>query len=113
MPLEQVRKLAEGRVYTGLEAHKIGLVDEIGGIEIAKAQLARRIGVSRIKTTEYSMKKKTTIINRIRQFASVGIYRSQPAQITQIFDSSIPDEVQLIHQYPYQPLMLMPFRIDQ
>ena len=56
MPLKQVRKLAEGRVYTGLEAHKIGLVDEIGGIEIAKAQLAKRIGVRRIKTIEYSMK---------------------------------------------------------
>ena len=113
MPLEQVRKLAEGRVYTGLEAHRIGLVDEIGGIEIAKAQLARRIGVSRIKTIEYSMKKKTTIIKRIRQFASVEMYRSQPNQIIQIFGFAMPDEVQLIHQYPYQPLMLMPFRIDQ
>ena len=113
MPLNQVRKLAEGRVYTGLEAHKIGLVDEIGGIETAKAQLAKRIGVRRIKTIEYSMKKKTTIIKRIRQFTSVGMHSSQPEQITQIFDSMIPEEMQLIHQYPYQPLMLMPFHIDQ
>ena len=93
MPLKQVRKLAEGRVYTGLEAYKIGLVDEIGGIETAKAQLAKRIGVRRIKTIEYSMKKKTTIIKRIRQFTSVGMHSSRPEQITQIFDSMIPEEM--------------------
>ena len=96
-----------------MEAYKIGLVDEIGGIETAKAQLAKRIGVQRIKTIEYSMKKKITIIKRIRQFTSVGMNSSQPEQITQIFDSMIPEEMQLIYQYPYQPLMLMPFRIDQ
>ncbi len=30
LPEERVRELADGRVYTGIEAHKLGLVDEIG-----------------------------------------------------------------------------------
>ncbi len=30
LPLEQVRSLADGRVYTGKQAHALGLVDEIG-----------------------------------------------------------------------------------
>jgi len=35
MPAEQVRKIAEGRIYTGRQAVEIGLVDELGGIEEA------------------------------------------------------------------------------
>ena len=35
LPDEQVRALADGRVYTGLEAKKAGLVDEIGYLEDA------------------------------------------------------------------------------
>ena len=37
MPEEQVRTLADGRVFTGLEAKKAGLVDEIGYLEDAIA----------------------------------------------------------------------------
>jgi protease-4 len=35
LPEDQVRTLADGRVYTGLEAKKLGLVDEIGYLEDA------------------------------------------------------------------------------
>ena len=32
IPEEEVRKIAEGRIYTGRDALKIGLVDELGGL---------------------------------------------------------------------------------
>lgn len=35
LPEEQVRPLADGRIYTGLEAQKVGLVDEVGYLEDA------------------------------------------------------------------------------
>ena len=35
MSVEQVAELAQGRVYTGLEAKSLGLVDELGGIDDA------------------------------------------------------------------------------
>lgn len=35
MPLETVRKLADGRVYSGRQALKVGLIDELGGYEAA------------------------------------------------------------------------------
>ncbi len=35
LPEEKVRALADGRVYTGLEAKKVGLVDEVGYLEDA------------------------------------------------------------------------------
>jgi protease-4 len=44
MPEDRVRVLADGRVYTGVEAHKLGLVDQVGYLEDAIAtakQMAR------------------------------------------------------------------------
>jgi protease IV len=35
IPTERVRELADGRVYTGVEAKKLGLVDEVGYLEDA------------------------------------------------------------------------------
>jgi protease-4 len=35
MPEDRVRALADGRVFTGVEAHKLGLVDEVGYLEDA------------------------------------------------------------------------------
>ncbi|KAG2502113.1 hypothetical protein HYH03_000605 [Edaphochlamys debaryana] len=43
-PLSEVRQLAKGRVYTGRQAHELGLVDELGGLDAAvrsAKQLAR------------------------------------------------------------------------
>ena len=35
LPVERVREIAEGRIYTGRDAKEIGLVDELGGLEDA------------------------------------------------------------------------------
>jgi protease-4 len=40
MPVERVRQLADGRVFTGREAVALGLVDQIGGETEARAWLA-------------------------------------------------------------------------
>ena len=37
MDLRNVEKIAKGRVYTGEQAHRIGLVDEVGGLKEAVA----------------------------------------------------------------------------
>jgi protease-4 len=40
MPVERVRDLADGRIFTGREAVALGLVDQIGGEAEARAWLA-------------------------------------------------------------------------
>ncbi len=45
MDTQQVRGLADGRAYTGRQAQKLGLVDEIGGEIEAREWLARERGV--------------------------------------------------------------------
>ena len=39
MTEEQVRSVATGMIYTGTKARELGLVDEIGGLEAAKAEI--------------------------------------------------------------------------
>lgn len=46
MPIETVRELAEGRLYTGEEAQAVGLIDRIGTYEDALRAAARMGGIS-------------------------------------------------------------------
>jgi protease-4 len=52
MSVEEVEQVAQGRVWTGEVAQKIGLVDEIGGLEDAIAEAASLAGLE-----NYSLRK--------------------------------------------------------
>lgn len=43
IPIDSVRKLADGRVFTGRQAYHLGLVDTLGGIEEAISYLKTRL----------------------------------------------------------------------
>ncbi|MEF2144557.1 MAG: signal peptide peptidase SppA [Desulfovibrionaceae bacterium] len=45
MRKEQVQALADGRAFTGRQARKAGLVDELGGYEVALSRLMDRCGM--------------------------------------------------------------------
>ena len=49
MTKEQVNAIARGRVWTGKDALKIGLVDELGGLRDAIAYAAKEAGIKEIK----------------------------------------------------------------
>lgn len=62
IPIEQVRKIADGRVFTGLKAKELGLVDEIGDLDHAikiAAQLAK------IKGEPEIVMRKSTILREL------------------------------------------------
>lgn len=46
LPLEKVRELAKGRVYTGRQAKELGLVDALGGYHTAIKLVREALGVS-------------------------------------------------------------------
>lgn len=50
MEIAQVAAVAEGRVWTGDQALKIGLVDHIGGLDEAVAAAAKRAGIENYRT---------------------------------------------------------------
>jgi len=45
LPIEKVREIADGRVFTGKQAKEIGLVDELGNLEDAIKEAARLSGI--------------------------------------------------------------------
>lgn len=45
MPIENVKKIADGRVFSGRQALKIGLVDELGDLDYAIKTAARMAGI--------------------------------------------------------------------
>lgn len=46
LELEQVRKLADGSIYTGLQARDLGLVDSLGSMQAALRFLADKSGIT-------------------------------------------------------------------
>ena len=47
MSVEKVNQMARGRVWTGTDAKKIGLVDELGGLKDAISYAAKKAGVAK------------------------------------------------------------------
>lgn len=45
LPIEKVEQIARGRVWSGLDAKPLGLVDHFGGLDQAVAAAARRAGI--------------------------------------------------------------------
>jgi protease-4 len=55
---EFVEEIAQGRVWSGTEAKRLGLVDEIGGLDAALAYAAKKAGLgNNYELTEYPRKK--------------------------------------------------------
>lgn len=69
MTTEQVDNIGQGRVWSGVNAIKIGLVDELGGIEKAMEIAAELAKVTEYKTVEYPSRK-NPIEEMLKQFSN-------------------------------------------
>jgi protease-4 len=56
LPIEEVRKIGEGRVWSGVEAIKLGLVDQLGCIEDAIAKAAELAELTNYGIIQYPQK---------------------------------------------------------
>jgi protease-4 len=54
LEIEKVRELAEGKIYSGEKALKVGLVDEIGSFQDAVEVAKDLAGIEKVKVFEYS-----------------------------------------------------------
>ncbi len=50
---DDIKKIAEGRVWDGTAALEIGLVDELGGLDMAISQLAEQLELDKYEVVEY------------------------------------------------------------
>jgi len=63
LPLEKVRELADGRVFTGQEAKELGLVDALGNFNDAIERAGRLGGIKGKIETIYPEKKGFSLLN--------------------------------------------------
>jgi len=58
LPAEEVRKVADGRVFTGRKAKDLKLVDELGGLQDAAREAGKLAGLRGEPTIEYPTKER-------------------------------------------------------
>jgi protease-4 len=63
IPLQNIFELADGRIFSGRQAKKLGLIDELGGFQDAVRLAGRLAGIEGKPEMVYGMKKKNTILN--------------------------------------------------
>lgn len=75
---EDVEEIAQGRVWSGAEALKIGLVDELGGLDAAIAFAAEKAGIAgNYRLVEFPRQKELIeVIQELLEQAAPGIARS-------------------------------------
>jgi protease-4 len=75
---EDVQKIADGRVYTGEQALKVGLVDELGNLEDAVKAAAKLAGV----------KGEPSVVSREEKFSLISLLRGKmPKELTDLMPS--------------------------
>ena len=67
IPKEALRKIADGRVFTGRQARKLGLVDDLGGMDYAVRLAGKISGIKGKPEVAYPTKKKSNLWELILQ----------------------------------------------
>jgi len=67
LPLEKVRELADGRIFSGAQAKALGLVDELGNFEDAIGLAARMADIKGEPEVIYPEKKRFSILDLLLQ----------------------------------------------
>lgn len=75
---DDVQRIADGRIYTGEQALKIGLVDELGNLEDAVKAAAKLSGI----------KGEPSVVSKEEKFSLIGLLRGKmPKELTDMFPS--------------------------
>lgn len=85
---EELQKLADGRIFTGRQAQKLGLVDELGDMEHALGQAGKLAGIKGKPEAVYPAKKKGTFWELILQNAVSSVvsgWKVQESKLTGLY----------------------------
>ncbi len=108
MPVESVKKLADGRIYSGRQAFKVGLVDKLGGFDSALALLQE------ICKERYQLKQKLPVEDVGAESYMASLFNSssnllhfirESSMGTPVLDGILPEFVQ--SRFYNQPLWIM------
>lgn len=67
LPMDKVKKLADGRIFTGEQAKRAGLVDRLGGFQDAVQEAKRLANIKGEPRLKFHERKKTGILDLLMQ----------------------------------------------
>jgi protease IV len=76
MTIEAVDKLARGRVWSGLDAKKLGLVDQTGGLQAAIAAAVKLAGLDTRNYRLQELEQETSLVSALLKRLSLGLVRT-------------------------------------
>ncbi len=79
MEVEQVKEYAEGRVWSGIDALKIGLVDYVGGLRCAIDSAAAMAKLTDYSVVEYPERK--DILEKLQEIPSIGFEKLKENEV--------------------------------
>ena len=98
LPIDSVKNIAQGRVYSGKKAIKLGLVDEIGTLDDVIKAVAQKAGLpDSYKVVNYPEVKEnpfTEIVNMIRAASE-----DEPDESVKIFPTKVMETYDLFNQF--------------
>lgn len=112
MPIDAVDAVAQGRVWTGRQALKLGLVDQLGGLDVAISEACRRVSLEQDQVKILHLRARRPLRQRIRQKvgASLGLNFSSTASdaVHQLLSKQRMSFLQELQAHPLEPMMMMP-----
>jgi len=85
LPVEKVRSLADGRIFSGDQAKNLGLVDELGNLQDAIALAAKMTGIKGEPEVIYPEKKKFSLFDLVIKEMILKILESKGENIPQLY----------------------------
>lgn len=84
MTTDAIKSIAEGRVWTGVDAKRLGLVDQLGGLNDAIRMAAQKAGLEKYNIKSYPKKEDflTTLIKDFNAFVEARVLQSALSQET-------------------------------
>ena len=111
-PAEHIAKIAEGRVWSGIDAMELGLVDEMGGLEDAIAYAAETAGLGEdVSVRDYPQAK--DFLQELMENFTPTTSVEYSSSILDKIESTI-DEIRSVSQFndPKGVYAVLPYRIE-
>ncbi len=115
MSPEQIEEIAQGRVWSGIDAINVGLVDQIGGIDDAIAVAAKKANIEEYKILEYPIIEKDIF----EQMFENIVEESNKTSLQSIFykpltkyTAHIEQYLRVIHDACLTPQARLPFMVE-
>jgi len=109
LSLDEVQEVAQGRVWSGMDALETGLVDTLGSLEDAINVAARAVSYDNFKVLEYPIIEKTIYEKLIEGFASnVSAYVQPQVDLRHPMVKQLVDQIHIIEEACKTPQTRLP-----